>query len=205
MNDIVPFEALRTVLSRGGIPCTDEMAVRLWQGVGGPEDQRGLRSLAHEYRVMRVAKSTPTSRDGAEDVEKLLRLAREGADILDRDLTGGYELNVALGAYGADTVKIVEQLHSLGDAAEQLRHTIHDLTKIPQRLRSEDAETWLLMELYKVYCELSGKTAIGVGGPLYRFVEASIRFLKSFGLNEIVIPSPASFRQRLKTALQRSP
>jgi hypothetical protein len=102
MNEAIPLQALRAILQRGGIPETDDMAVRLWQGVGGSEDRRGLRSLEHEYRMLRIAKAAPTPKATAGTLEKLIELAREGAEILDRDLTGVCELNVALGAFGAD-------------------------------------------------------------------------------------------------------
>ncbi len=75
----------------------------------------------------------------------------------------------------------------------------------PWQPRGEDAETWLFVELYRLYCALSGKSKIGVGGPLHRFIEAGAAFLQSRGAGEIEMPTPQSFRSRLRAALKRTP
>lgn len=212
----IPLEALRAILSRGRISATDQMAIRFWQGVGGPNDRRGLRSLAHEYQTLRVAKSTPTVKKTAKLLEKLIKLAEKGTDILDRDLTGTCTLNVGLRAFGADTAMIAGALRLLHDAAAQARemiHVEHDTaaqakamncrTDVTQRQRTEGPEVWLSMELYRAYCELSGKNEIGDDGPLYEFVNASIAFLNTFSKIEIVMPNPVTFRQRIRDALDR--
>jgi hypothetical protein len=198
----VPFEALRTILSAGNIPATDEAAVRLWKGIGGADDRRGLRSLALELRVLRFAKATPTVLATVETVERVETLARELAEILDHDLTAaGCELNVAFGAYRADTKKILAGLRSLEAAAGLLSSTIH-LDDRKQRPRGPAAETQLFVDLFRGYCHLSGRTALGIGGPHYRFTVACVKFLNSFNALAIEMPSAEALHQRVKTSLK---
>jgi hypothetical protein len=65
----------------------------------------------------------------------------------------------------------------------------------------ETPETWLFLKLRDLFISLGGTSAIGSGGPLYRFVMACVKTIDG----EISMPKPEPFRLRMVAALKRRP
>jgi hypothetical protein len=63
----------------------------------------------------------------------------------------------------------------------------------------EQPETTLFVDLRQVFIKLGGTEAIGSGGPLYKFVAASV---KTIG-DQISMPDPEPFRKLMTAAEKR--
>jgi len=66
--------------------------------------------------------------------------------------------------------------------------------KEQRKVRRDDPETTLFMDLRDVYVGLSGKTGISDDGPPHRFANACTKLIDK----SIILPQPQSLRKALK-------
>jgi hypothetical protein len=220
--------ALRKILAAGRIADDEMNLLRLWHGDNSPVELRspdgavhsarmisGLYGLRRRFGLMRVEKERRSRDELADECRRIREAAAMAADILDFNVHGNWELEILLEAHGVDTAKTAEVLHCLRNGAEQafailrtdeyLKKLFPDaeieVSRTPKRHRAETDKTWLFFELYKLYCAISQRTALGndQGGPLYRFVKACVPLI----CDEIEIPEPPAFRACLRAAIKR--
>jgi len=91
--------------------------------------------------------------------------------------------------------------HSHGDESslEDLgSRVVISVSRVLKRGKREAPRTWLFINLRELFVSLGGTTAIGSGGPLYRFVSACV---ENFG--GVLMPGPEPFRILMMNALKR--
>jgi hypothetical protein len=66
--------------------------------------------------------------------------------------------------------------------------------KEQRKVRRDDPETTLFMDLRDIYVGLGGKTGISDYGPLHRFAKTCAKLIDE----SIVLPQPQSLRKALK-------
>jgi hypothetical protein len=157
-----------------------------------------LSALRRQYVLMRVRQSWGTHLTVAKHIRDLKKAVDKAADILDQDLGGRFQIEISLRSVGVDAVRATETLHALADAAEQALLSLKSAYDGPG-VRGENPETWLFVQLYDLYVNVTGSKRIGVDGPLYSFIREKVRFIDK----NVVVPEPIVFRSRLRAALKR--
>jgi hypothetical protein len=162
-------EGLKAAFEAGKIPVSDDNIRRL-DGV--------LRALAQQYRARKVVRK--------QDLNGQLARLEETKNFL----AGLLDTEPLLYAFEAETAQIIKRLSGA------VQHGIYFLRneRNQRRLRGDDAETTLFMDLRDVYVGLSGKTGISENGPLHRFATACIKLIDP----DIVLPQAQSLRKALK-------
>jgi hypothetical protein len=137
-----------------------------------------LRVLAQQYRARKFARE--------QDLKgQLTRL--EG---IKNFLASLWDTEPFLCAFEVETPQIINQLSSAVQRGIVFLKTEKGLRKV----RGEDPETTLFMNLRDVYVGLSGKTGISEDGPLHRFANACAKLIDE----SIILPQPQSLRKALK-------
>jgi hypothetical protein len=105
-------------------------------------------------------------------------------------LAGLWDTEAVLYAFEVETPQIIDQL------LRAVQHGIDFLKneKERQKIRRDDPETILFMDLRDVYIDLSRKTGISDDGPLHRFANACTKLIDE----SIILPQPQSLRKALK-------
>jgi hypothetical protein len=162
-------EGLRAALKSGNIPVSDG-EIRQLDGV--------LRAIAQRYLARKAASE--------QDLNGQLTRLEETRDFL----AGLWDTEALLYAFEVETPQIISRL--LG----AVEHGIDFLKNEKERrkVRGDDPETTLFMDLRDVYVGLSGKTGISEGGPLHRFAKVCTKVIDE----RIVLPQPQSLRKALK-------
>jgi hypothetical protein len=203
--------ALRKILDAGGIPCTYSSLEALWSGES-TTCVWGLSSIIDEFHASRSSKQMtrhiPSVSDIAKICDELKQLTGKASEILTRiryQIVGTLTLNEALRARDADPTKIAAALHSLQYAAAAVAEVAREEAakrRLLCRRTKTKTDIMVFYEIYRLYCFITGMTAIGNGGPLYRFVKESITLINDLSSEQIKLPTPDSFRKRL-TAWKR--
>ena len=162
-------EELKTAFEAGKIPISDDDIRRL-DGL--------LRALAQQYRARRVARE--------QDLNGQLTRLEE----IKNFLAGLWDTEALLYAFEVKTPEIISRLSSV------VQHGIDFLKneKEQRKVRGDDPETTLFMDLREIYVGLSGKTGISEDGPLLRFANACTKLIDE----SIILPQPQSLRKALK-------
>ena len=179
MSATVNFEALRHILTEGGIPSTLEFVRDL---------RRGLHKTSAFFAMLQNGNLT--------QIDK--RLAQKiifDAEFLSRTLEERpHQIMLLCDNLTREFIALLSTLLS--------NLTFQGKEKL-ERLKGQHAqnpETWLFVDLFRLYSALKGTNNIGSGGPHYRFTKASLKYLN---LN-VAMPSPDSLRKRLDAALKRN-
>ncbi len=162
-------EELKVAFEAGKIPVSEDNIGRL---------DGTLRALARQYRARKVAREQDLS-------GKLTRL-EETKDFL----TSLWDTEALLYAFEVETSQIIGRL------SDAVQHAIDFLKneKEQRKVRGNNPETTLFMDLRDVYVGLSGKTGISDDGPLHRFANACTKLIDV----SIILPQPQSLRKALK-------
>ena len=137
-----------------------------------------LRALARQYRARKFARE--------QDLRAELTRLVEAKD----SLAGLWDTEALLYAFDGETpLTIGRLLRSVQHAIDFLKNE-----KEQRKVRRDDSETILFMDLRDVYVGLSGKTGISDDGPLHRFANACTKLIDK----SIVLPQPQSLRKALK-------
>jgi hypothetical protein len=162
-------EELKAAFEAGKIPISDDDIRRL----DGP-----LRALAQQYRARKVARE--------QDLNGQLTRLEE----IKNFLAGLCDTEALLYAFEVKTPEIISRLSGA------VRHGIDFLKneKEQRKVRGDDPETTLFMDLRDVYVGLSGRTGISDDGPLLRFANACAKLIDE----SIILPQPQSLRKALK-------
>jgi hypothetical protein len=160
---------LRAALKSGKIPISDDEMRRL---------DGALRVLARQYRARKVARAQDL-------IGQLARL-----EATKNFLAGLLDTEPFLYAFEAEAAQIIGRL------SDAVQHGIDFLKSERERrkVRGDDPETTLFMDLRDAYVGLSGKTGISEDGPLHRFANACTKLIDE----SIVLPQPQSLRKALK-------
>ena len=160
---------LKAAFEVGKIPLSDDDIRRL-DGL--------LRALAQQYRARRAARE--------QDLNGLLTRLEETKNFL----AGLWDAEALLYAFDVKTPEIISRLSGV------VQHGIDFLKneKEQRKVRGDDPETTLFMDLRDVYVGLSGRTGISEDGPLLRFANACTKLIDE----SIILPQPQSLRKALK-------
>ena len=162
-------EGLRTALKSGNIPVSDDEITQL-DGV--------LRALAQQYRTRKIAR--------AQDLKgQSVRL-----EATKNFLVGLLDTEPLLYAFEAETPQIIKRL----SGAVQRGIDFLKNEREQRKVRGDDPETTLYMDLRDVYVWLSGRTGISEDGPLHRFATACANLIDA----NIILPQAQSLRKALK-------
>ncbi len=162
-------EELKAAFEAAKIPVSDDNIRRL-DGL--------LRSLTQQYRALKV------SRD--QDLNRQLTTLRQTKKFL----VGLRDTEALLYALESEAPEIINWLAG----AVQNRITFLKNEKKQPRVRTDDPETTLFMDLRDLYVRLSGKTGISEDGPLHRFAKACTKLIDI----SIILPQAQSLRKALK-------
>jgi hypothetical protein len=162
-------EELKAALKSGNVPVSDDEIGQL-DGV--------LRALAYQYRARKVARTR--------DVNGQLVRLKETKNFL----AGLLDTESLLQAFEAEMAQIIKRLSGA------VQHGIDFLQneRDQRRVRGDDPETTLFIDLRDVYVGLTGKTGISEDGPLHRFATACTKLIDP----NIVLPQAQSLRKALK-------
>jgi hypothetical protein len=162
-------EELKIALRSGNITVNEEAIGQL---------DGALRALATQYRARKVGRA----QDLNEQLARLEATRTSLADLLDAE--------PLLYAFETEVASIIRRL------SVAVQHAIGFLEteKDQRRLRRDDAETTLFVNLRDFYIELSGNTGIAEDGPLHRFATACAKLIDP----NIVLPQAQSLRKALK-------
>jgi hypothetical protein len=160
-------EELKAAFEAGKIPISDDDIRRL-DGL--------LRALAQQYRARRVARE--------QDLNGQLTRLEE----IKNFLAGLWDTKALLYAFEVKTPEIISRLSGA------VQHGIDFLKNDQRKVRGDDPETTLFMDLRDVYVGLSGRTGISEDGPLLRFANACTKLIDE----SIILPQPQSLRKALK-------
>jgi hypothetical protein len=162
-------EELKAAFEAGKIPVSDDNIRRL-DGL--------LRALAQQYRARKVARE--------QDLNGQLARLEETRN----SLAGLWDTEAFLYAYEVEAPQIINRL------LRAVHHGIDFLKneKEQRKVRRDDPETTLLMDLRDIYVGLSGKTGISEDGPLHRFATACANLIDA----NIILPQAQSLRKALK-------
>lgn len=169
-------EKLKAAFEAGKIPGNDDNVKQ----PGGL-----LRALAQQYRARKVARE--------QDLNGLLTRLEETKN----SLAGLWETEALLYTFEVETPQIISRL---------LRAVQHGLDflkneKTQRKVRGDEPETTLFMDLRDVYVGLTGKTGISEDGPLHRFATACTKLIDP----NIVLPQAQSLRKALKRRAKAPP
>jgi hypothetical protein len=162
-------EELKAAFEAGKIPVSDDYIRRL----DGP-----LRALAQQFRARTVAREQGVS-------TQLTRLEETKNSI-----AGLWDSEALLYAFDVEAPQIISRL--LGTVERGIDFLKHE--KEQRKVRRDDPETALFMDLRDVYVGLTGKTGISEDGPLHRFAKACTKIIDE----GIILPQPQSLRKALK-------
>ena len=137
-----------------------------------------LRVLTPRYRARKAARE--------QDLNGQLTRLKETKN----SLAGLWDTEALLYAFEVETPQIISRL------LEAVEYGIDFLKneKEQRKIRRDDPETTLFMDLRDVYVGLSRKTGISDDGPLHRFANACTKLLDE----SIILPQPQSLRKALK-------
>jgi hypothetical protein len=162
-------EQLKAAFEAGKILASDENIRRL-DGL--------LRALARQYRARKVARE--------QDLNGELTRLEETKSFLE----GLWDIEGLLCAFEVETPQIISRLL----AAVQHGIDLLKNEKEQRKVRGDNPETTLFVDLRDVYVGLSGKTGISDDGPLHRFANACTKLIDA----GIILPQPQSLRKALK-------
>jgi hypothetical protein len=162
-------EELKAALKSGNVSVSDDEIGQL-DGV--------LRALAQQYRARKVAR--------AQDLIGQLTRFEETKN----SLAGLWETEALLYTFEVETPQIISRL--LGAVEYGIDFLKYEKEK--RKVRGDDPETTLFVNLRDVYVGLSGKTGISDNGPLHRFANACTKLIDV----NIILPQPQSLRKALK-------
>jgi hypothetical protein len=162
-------EKLKAAFEAGKIPVNDDNIRRL-DGL--------LRAIAQQHQARKVARE--------QDLNGQLTRLEETKN----SLAGLWDTEALLYSFEVETPQIISRL--LG----AVEHGIDFLKneKEQRKIRRDDPETTLFMNLRDVYVGLTGRTGISEDGPLQRFANACAKLIDE----SIVLPQPQSLRKALK-------
>ena len=162
-------EELKTALQLGKIPFSNDDVRRL---------DRLLQVLAQRYRARKIARAQDLKRQSA----RLEATKNFLVCLLDTE--------PLLYAFEAETPQIITRL----SGAVQLGIDFLKNEREQRKVRGDDPETTLYMDLRDVYVGLSGRTGISEDGPLHRFATACANLIDA----NIILPQAQSLRKALK-------
>jgi hypothetical protein len=162
-------EELKAAFEAGRIAVSDDNIRRL-DGL--------LRALTRQYRARKVARE--------QDLNGHLTRLEETKN----SLAGLWDIEPLLYAFEVETPQIIGRL--LGAVQHGIDFLKHE--KEQRKVRGDDPETTLFMNLHDVYVGLSGQTGISNDGPLHRFANTCTKLIDA----SIVLPQPQSLRKALK-------
>jgi len=162
-------EKLKAAFEAGKIPVSDNNIRRL-DGL--------LRALSQQYRARKVGRE--------QDLNGQLTRLEE----IKNSLASLWAIEAFLYAFEVQIPQIISRL--LGT----VQHGIDFLKneKKQRKVRGDDPETTLFMDLRDVYVGLSGNMGISDDGPLHRFGTACAKLIDK----SIILPQPQSLRKALK-------
>ena len=162
-------EELKAALEAGKVLVSDDN-IRRVDGL--------LRVLAHQYRARKAARE--------QDLNVQLTRLEETKSFL----TDLWHIEPFLYAFEAEAAQIIGRL------SDAVQHGMDFLKSERERrkVRGDDPETTLFMDLRDAYVGLSGKTGISDEGPLHRFANACTKLID----RSIILPQPQSLRKALK-------
>ena len=162
-------EKLKAAFEAGKIPVNDDNIRRL-DGL--------LRAIAQQHQARKVARE--------QDLNGQLTRLEETKN----SLAGLWDTEALLYSFEVETPQIISRL--LG----AVEHGIDFLKneKEQRKIRRDDPETTLFMNLRDVYVGLTGRTGISEDGPLQRFANACAKLIDE----SIVLPQHQSLRKALK-------
>src|ERR1700730_1908090 len=137
-----------------------------------------LRALTPRYRARKAAREL--------DLNGQLTRLEETKN----SLAGLLETEALLYAFDVEATQIISRL--LGTVERGIDFLKHE--KEQRKVRRDDPETALFMDLRDAYVGLSGKTGISEDGPLQRFATACTKLIDK----SIILPQPQSLRKALK-------
>jgi hypothetical protein len=162
-------EDLKATLEAGRLPVSDNNIRRL-DGL--------LRALASQYRARKAARE--------QDLNGQLTRLGETKDFL----ASLWDVEAFFYAFDPETPTII---HRLSDAAQQAIDFLKN-QKRQRKVRGDDPETMLFMDLRDIYVGLTGNTGISDNGPLHRFAKVCTKIIDV----SIVLPQPQTLRKALK-------
>jgi hypothetical protein len=162
-------EELKASLQAGNMPVSDDKVERL-DGL--------LRALAQQYRARKAACE--------QDLNGQLTRLEENRDFI----AGLWDVAPFFYVFDPEIPTIICRL---SDAVEQAIDFVKN-EKGQRKVRRDDPETTLFMDLRDVYVGLSGKTGISENCPLHRFARECAEVIDV----SIVLPQPQSLRKALK-------
>jgi hypothetical protein len=137
-----------------------------------------LRALAQQYRARKVARE--------QDLNGQLTRLEETKSFL----TDLWHTEPFLYAFEAEAAQIIGRLSDAVQRGIDFLKSERERRKV----RRDDPETTLFMDLRDAYVGLSGKTGISEDGPLQRFATACTKLIDK----SIMLPQPQSLRKALK-------
>src|SRR5882672_1318784 len=137
-----------------------------------------LRALIQQYQARKAAREQGVS-------AQLTRLEETKNSVASL-----WDSEALLYALDVEAPQIISRL--LGTVERGIDFLKHE--KEQRKVRRDDPETTLFMDLRDVYVGLSGKTGISEDGPLQRFATACTKLIDK----SIILPQPQSLRKALK-------
>jgi hypothetical protein len=215
-------DLLRKILAFGRIGIDPEKLGTLSDGIGQACRQylqsRHLRKITSAKRLIRLL--TDICRSATKLEGRFLPISQSSV-----------EIHYILGQLGVNTDEAVEMLRRLNRAAdeacaffkcidvgridasfqsrtENLDFFLQLAAGPPRRANKRNkqtSETGLFVELRDLFIRLGGGTAIGKGGPLYRFVAGSVETINDqmAADDQISMPEPEPFRKLMAAAEKR--
>lgn len=167
--DKFDWEALKVALESGNISVSDDEITQL---------DGALRAPAQRYRARKIARVQDLKGQSA-------RL-----EATKHFLVGLLDTEPLLCAFEGETPQIIKRLSgAVQQGIDFLRNE-----REQRKVRADDPETTLYVDLRDVYVGLSGRTGISEGGPLHRFATACAKLIDE----SIILPQPQSLRKALK-------
>src|ERR1700730_13469899 len=156
-------EELKAAFEAGKIAVADDNIRRL-DGL--------LRVLTPRYQARKAARE----QDLNGQLTRLEETKNSLADLL--------EIEALLYVFDVEAPQIISRLlRTVQHGIDFLKHE-----KEQRKVRRDDPETTLFMDLRDVYVGLGGKTGISDGGPLHRFAKTCTKLINE----SIVLPQPQS-------------
>ena|ERR1700730_8098857 len=162
-------EKLKAALEAGKIAISEDSVRGL---------DRLLQTLVQQYRARKFAR------------EQDLKGPLTRLEDIKNCLASLWDTEPFLYAFEVETTQIINRLSSAVQRGIVFLKTEKGLRKV----RRDDPETTLFMDLRDAYVGLSGKTGISEDGPLQRFATACTKLIDK----SIILPQPQSLRKALK-------